>query len=152
MRNNLERLVPWARFLAYFNEQDEDGGFEFNTEDFDGVNLEPWTLRIEQDAWKIIKVNCEAQLNQFETSLKEDQGILKDNETGLIKLSLNQKNCIKFRLGEKMQLQQIIGISNKIIDLCKLNLLDALKLNIDDDEELGPYLHYIKNEVFSIME
>ena len=36
IRKNLETLVPWARFLAYYNEEDEDGGFEFNTEEFDG--------------------------------------------------------------------------------------------------------------------
>ena len=47
IRKNLETLVPWVRFLAYFNEENEDGGFEFNTEEFNGLNLEPWTLKIE---------------------------------------------------------------------------------------------------------
>ena len=44
MRKNIETLVPWARFLAYFNEENQENGFEFDTKEFNGVNLEPWSL------------------------------------------------------------------------------------------------------------
>ena len=67
----------------------------------------------ELDTWNLIEEVCDEALSKFRWNIKEDQNMLnKDKLNGL--LTFNERNCIKYIMGEKSVLLFFKDCSRKV--------------------------------------
>ncbi|EGR34646.1 SET domain protein [Ichthyophthirius multifiliis] len=92
----------------------------------------PISIQNEIDMWNKINQVCQNQMQLYKTNIEEDNQLLQDNN-----LTLNQRNCVLLRLGEKDILRFYIEMSQKMITLLKLNRKEIKKVYIQ-----GQYIKY----------
>ena len=68
-------------------------------------------------------------MEKYPQTVEKDDQMLRDHS-----LSRNVRNCILYTRGEKMKIQKIMRVAKKLVEICKLDLLSALKINIDCDD------------------
>jgi len=92
---------------------------------------------------------CADALSKYPTSYQEDIEMLAaDDETP--KLTQNQRSCLLFRMGEKKILHYLIGASEKLEALGKMNVKEARKeLNLHGQAKYGGMMDYVKNVFIS---
>ena len=96
-----------------------------------------------------IQTTCKKYLNNYNTSLQEDQKILENTND----LSENIINCILMRLGEKKIINYYLEFAEYNLALLKLDDNKEIKKKIKKDfkSQPCPYNSYINNVVFSII-
>lgn len=107
--------------------------------------LEPLDIKTEVSCLNAIYQMSTDYLKEYETTLEEDREILNNPE---LNLSINERNCLKMREGEKVILEYFKDFAEYCISLFEINDTKEIKKKIKKDHhnKLFPYEVYV-NEV-----
>jgi outer membrane protein assembly factor BamA len=98
-------------------------------------------LRNESAAWTLVQKTALDELNDYPSTISEDKDLLEQDKKEN-NLTLNVRNCIKYRLGEKLVFQYLIDVSQKVAELSLMNKKKAMKKlgSMPDIEHVRSYL------------
>ncbi|CAD8065890.1 unnamed protein product [Paramecium primaurelia] len=95
------------------------------------------SIQNELSMWNQIVNICTHSLNQYPTTLEQDQEIHK-----ICELTINQRNCLILRIGEKKILQFYLKFGNKMSQLfLNFNIIELTKFQLNQDNY--NYLYYL---------
>ena len=107
------------------------------------------SLDNEESAWRTIEDAVDATLAKYPTTLDEDREILEEDKTEN-SLGKNKTNCILFRMSEKMVLLQIKDWADKIMQVTRLDMEEAVEL-VKTWENKGNFYHYFEHTICPLM-
>ena len=128
-------MVSFGRFVYYEGGVNEVVKLYAKSKTFEGVkskkkfkkNIPFISLENERKVWTHLQDLVTRNLEAFETSLKADLEILEQDQSEQF-LSNNEKNCIKYRAGEKKVLNRInLGciMMHEVLDMAEEDVGDA---------------------------
>jgi hypothetical protein len=85
--------------------------------------VEPITPRLEIEVLQHLKRACEEALAKFDTTLEEDDALLRSNQL----TDSNVRNCVIMRRGEKQVLRFWTNLADTAIPLLRLNWIELRK-------------------------
>ena len=100
-------------------------------------------------AWQYITKVIEGALSLYSTTLEEDQQILKKDQQEN-HLSINERNCILYRKGEKAILHYVKDCALKVEKMVKMTKDQAKLLDLWGENALN-CPKYFKDTLFSLL-
>ena len=126
---NVQNFFAFMRYLVY-----EKNDFKFmNFNNFISINNE----RSVMVKLKYIIIN---ELNNYPTSLEEDQKYLNENKN---KMSFNEYNCYIIRIGEKNLLNFYLTLANECLELFNKEMNEINNIINSQKKSLIPYNGYL---------
>ena len=90
-------------------------------------------------AWKIIKDATRKVLDSYPQSLEEDKRIMEDDEKCPF-LTVNQRNCVLYRMGEKEILNFLVESSDEMAVLLGVDQTEETFKKIVKNSDVEPYV------------
>ena len=87
---------------------------------FKGHNVKPYSAQNEVATWQLIKDVAMEAANQYPQTLEEDAELIAQDDQQRM-LTLNERNCVLFRMGEKAILRFLVTCSDMMQTILKLS-------------------------------
>ena len=118
------------------DESEDSGDDEESNKAFNGKRLPPISIKNERKVLRRVKKMAEEIYQQYETTLEEDQEVLKKDDEAPAdqKLSFNQRNCVLMRSGEKEILTFLMRAADTLLPMLDMDFKVSFLL-IEDREE-----------------
>ena len=124
-----------------------------------GASFRGWLPKIskenEKAAWRHLFKTANLALHNYKTTVEQDAEMLQDdieNDT----LSINERNCIQYRMNEKLILQFIKDTARKVRKLIKSENakegVNIIKKWREKDKECDKYIDYMKELIYAFYE
>ncbi|KAL4496233.1 hypothetical protein ABPG72_012970 [Tetrahymena utriculariae] len=113
--------------------------------EFDPLRTPPFSIENEKQMWSEIHKICAEIMIQYPTTLDEDKKILETS-----KLTINQKNCVILRMGEKEILMYYITMADRMKKLLTMTKTEVKK-HILQNQEYTKYSSYVNGIVLSLL-
>lgn len=101
------------------SEEDSDDALDL-ADVFKGHNVKPYNIQNECAAWQLLKDAAIEAAGRYPQTLEEDVELLKSED-----LTMNQRNCVLFRLGEKELFRFLVDCADLMQTLLKQPLKEA---------------------------
>ncbi len=102
--------------------------------------VEPISIANEKACLKAIAAACQASLDNFPTTLQEDEDLMK---SGKLVMFSNERNCVVQRLGEKRVLQWFIDLAKRVTPLLDLPWKEVKRIATSASSSTAPADFYI---------
>jgi len=104
----------------------------------------------ETAVWNLIDRVCDNALEQYKTTLDQDEEILKIDDEDGGQLGFNKRNCVLYRKGEKVILHFLKDCAQRVAKLVKMSQKDA-KREINQWSDMDHCDTYFKNIICSLL-
>ena len=110
----------------------------------------------EINAWALIARKADKWLKEYPNTFVEDLKLIKNDDKDHT-LTVNQRNIVQYRKGEKMALNYLKLVSARVQDLLGFNNVKKAKKQLkewaddDDEEDYNGYYDYMKDTVINLL-
>jgi hypothetical protein len=116
-------MLSFARFVVF---EHKDCPYKLNELPIlsaERGQLGPISKLNELKAWELIDWLCRRAENNYPTSLEDDINLLNQDANEGSKMGLNEKNCLQYRISEKVVLRHIRNCKRRVEKLVPMNQL-----------------------------
>lgn len=172
---SMREMISWARYIVFEEEpthlylarsekisevkkkreerkddSEEDSDDVLDLQDvFKGHNVKPFDAQNEAAAWQLIKDVAIAAAKRFPQTLEEDAELIAQDDQKRM-LTMNERNCVLFRMGEKAILRFLVTCSDTLQAMLKLTQKEA-KATMVNFKHFHVCDNYIKGTVFPLL-
>ena len=111
-------------------------------------DIEPVSVRNEREVLRMVKASAEAALAAFETTLEEDEEVLR---SGKYEAYSNERNIVVMRRGEKQVLRWYVRLADTCIDLVHRKWSEVKKVTAKSFQSTAPLDHYITHVIVPLV-